>query len=191
MRNPKLLALPAVVILGLLMSGLAFAHWSEILWIEGSVATGELDVELINVSSSDPPGSNDEGVDKDVGCTTVDMIDNDGDGDFDTALITITNAYPCYEVYVHFTVHNNGTIPAHFKGFGPQPPFAYNPVTYRWEASLFDGAITIHGWDGYGEQIHPCQNFDYTIWIHIEQAAEENTTYQFTIEVWFDQWNAP
>ena len=188
MRDPKLLVLPAVVMLGLLMSGLAFAHWSEVLWIEGSVATGELDVELLSASSDDPPGSNDPGKDKDVGCTTTELQDTDGDGDYDTVLVTITNAYPCYEVYVHFTVHNNGTIPAHFKGFGPQPSFA--PINNYWQASLFDGAITVEAWDGYDEQFHPSDRHDYTLWIHVEQEAEESTTYEFTIEVWFDQWNA-
>lgn len=189
MRNAKIVALPMVLMLGLLMSGLAFAHWSEILWIEGSVATGELDMELLSVSSDDPPGSNDPGKDKDVGCTEVELVDTDGDGDYDTAVIEITNAYPCYEVYVHFTVHNNGTIPAHFKGFGPQPPFV--KTDSYWEASLFEGDITVEGWNGYDEQFHPSERHDYTIWIHIEQSAEELTPYEFTVEVCFDQWNAP
>lgn len=178
-----------LLMFGMLTTGFAYAHWSEILYINGSVATGELDMEILSASSDDPPGTIDVNKDKDVGCTTVELIDTDGDGDKDKIHVTITNAYPCYEVYVHFTVHNNGTIPAHFKGFGPQPPFV--KTDSYWKASLFEGDITVEGWNGYDEQFHPSARHDYTIWIHIEQSAEELTTYEFEMEVWFDQWNAP
>ena len=170
-----------LLMLGMLTTGFAYAHWSETLYINGSVATGELDMEILSASADD---SMEE---KDVASTEVELLDTDEDGDMDKIHVTITNAYPCYEVYVHFTVHNNGTIPAHFKGFGPQPLFEFDGSDGKWKATFFDGKITVHGWDGMNEQLHPSWNKDYTIWIHVEQSAAELTPYEFEIEVLFDQ----
>lgn len=184
MRNKKYMAVPMLLILALVITGFAYAHWSENLYINGTVNTGELKLKYLSVSADDGPGIIDIGKDKDVGCTTARLVD-------DTHIeFTITNAYPCYETYVHFSIKNIGTIPAHFKGFGPQPPFVYDPSDGRWKATLLGGKITVHGWDGIDEQLHPGWTKDYTIWIHVEQPAEQGTTYTFTVEVWFSQWNA-
>lgn len=181
MRNTKLLVLPIGLMLGLLTTGFAFACWSETLYINGSIATGELDMEILSASADDSM----EG--KDVASTEVELLDTDKDDDMDKIHITITNAYPCYEVYIHFTAHNNGTIPAHFKGFYPQPPF--EKVGKEWHAELFEGDITIQGWNSYCEQIHPGEKADYTIWIHVEQQADELRDYDFEIWACFVQYN--
>lgn len=47
----------AVVLIALVVAGLAYAHWSETLYINGSVSTGELDVAIISATC------NDEGID--------------------------------------------------------------------------------------------------------------------------------
>lgn len=184
MVKGKYLAIPLILLIGLAIAGYAYASWHTTLYINGTVNTGEIKVKCLSASSDDPPGEIDVGKNKDVGTTLVSRID-------DTHInVTIVNGYPCYETYVHFTVQNVGTIPIHFKGFGPQPPFQYNATSGRWEATLFDGKITVHGWDGIEEQLHPGWTKDYTIWIHIEQSAQPGTTYTFTIEVIFSQWNA-
>ena len=185
MQNKKLMAIPMLLVLALVMTGFAYAHWSENLYINGTVNIGELKLKFLSVSADDShPGDIDIGKDKDVGITSAHIFD-------DTHIeFTITNAYPCYETYVHFSIKNIGTIAAHFKGFGPQPPFVYYPSDGRWKASLFDGKITVHGWNGINEQLDPGWTKDYTIWIHVEQSAEELTTYTFTIEVLFTQYNA-
>lgn len=188
MRNLKLVVLPMLLMLGLLTSGIAYAHWSQTLYISGSVATGELKVKYLSASADDSGGIEDNidiGKDKDVGCASAWVADDNH------IEVLITNAYPCYETYIHFTVKNVGTIPVNFKGFWPQPPFEYDPSDGHWKATLFDGKITVHGWNGDNEQMDPDWTKDYTIWIHVEQSADENTTYEFEIEVRFDQWNAP
>lgn len=180
MKNMKLALLPMLLVLGLLMSGLAYAHWTQTIYVDGSVSSGILEVKVTSASHDDY--GIDPGYDKDVGSTEVTFTDN-------RITVTIENAYPCYHVYVHFTVQNTGTIPVHFKGFGPSENFIYDPILQEWHASLFGGALTVWAWDSENEQIHPGGHKDYTIWIHVEQIAEQDHTYEFTVEQYFDQWN--
>jgi hypothetical protein len=182
MQNKKYMAIPLLVIVALGLVGFAYASWYDHLYVNGQIDTAYLKMKLMSVSSDDPPGTIDVNKDKDVGTTTASKID-------DTHVqVTITNGYPCYEVYVHFTIQNVGTIPVHFRGFGPQPPFVFDGKK-TWKASLFDGGITVWGWDSNMEQLHPGDNGDYTIWIHIEQPAKQHYTYTFTVEVIYSQWN--
>ncbi|RLG59573.1 hypothetical protein DRN86_04050 [Candidatus Geothermarchaeota archaeon] len=149
------------------MMGTAFALWSKTLTIQGTVDTGVVDVEVISVSSDDPPGAIDPGKDKDVGCTYVSLIDSQ------TINVTIVNAYPCYYVYVHFSVHNNGTIPVILQDIIVTAP----------------PEITVNAWDSIGEQIDPCENADNSMYIHLEQDATQNATYTFTVQFHYVQWN--
>lgn len=185
MQNKKFMAIPILLIIALGLVGFAYASWYNHLYINGQINTAEIKMKFLSVSADDShPGDIDIGKDKDVGITSARIVD-------DTRIeFTITNAYLCYETYVHFSIQNVGTIPVHFKGLGPQPPFAYDPADGRWKATLFDGKITVHGWDSINEQLDPGWTKDYTIWIHVEQSAQQSTTYTFTIEVIFSQWNA-
>jgi len=182
MQNKKLMIIPVLLVFALVITGFAYAHWEKIITIDGTVTTGSLHLEVISASSDDPPETIDIGKDKDVGCTIVEIGQ-----DKQSLIVTVTNAYPCYEAYVHFTVKNTGTIPAHFKGFGPQPPFVQDGKV--WKATFFDGKITVWGWDSYNEQLHPGEPADYTIWIHVEQPAEQGQPYTFEAEVWFYNYN--
>ena len=117
MRNTKTLVLPMVVMLGLLSTGFAYAHWSETLYISGSIATGELDWEFTFATAEDDQlGENDWNcgdnfvpppwrVDKDVGMTTATITDPH------TVTLTLTNVYPSYWTSVSVYAHNCGTIP--------------------------------------------------------------------------------
>jgi hypothetical protein len=144
--------------------------WDKTLYIDGTVNTGEVNMEIISISSDDPPGTIDRGKDKDVGWATAEINPDDNQ----RATVTIYNGYPCYEVYFHFTVHNNGTIPVHLEDIICSAP---------------PDVITVFAWNGMGEQIHPCQNADNSFLIHVEQPAEELTQYTFTIEFYYVQWN--
>jgi len=154
------------VILVSSMVGAAYAMWDKSLWMYGTVNTGKLHLEIIDVSSGDPPGAKDPGKDKDVGCTTVTW-------ETQTITVTITNAYPCYYVYIHFTVHNDGTIPAKLQSITIKAP----------------PELTVTGWNSIGEQIDPCENRDNTIKVHVEQWADQGSTYTFTVEFYYVQWN--
>jgi len=145
----------AVLILVLGISGVAYAHWSETLYINGTVETGELDLEFSSATCNESP----EAGGKDVGHCEVELIDTDDDGDDDKVQITITNGYPCYACDIVVEIHNNGTVPANlvkldFDVTGPLAP---------WVEVSFSGS-----WPGF-PQIDPGQTVTGVISIHIAQ----------------------
>lgn len=166
MKKIGLICLALVLALGTV--GVGYAHWSKNLYIEGTVNTGEVNLEIISVASDDI--GIDPGKDKDVASTAVQIDPLDDQ----RVIITVDNGYPCYYNYVHFTVHNNGTIPVKLQSVTvtSAPP-----------------EITVSGWDTIGEQVDPCTNKDNTIYFHIEQSADELATYTFTVEFYYVQWN--
>jgi len=159
-----LLFLVLTLVLGSM--GVGYAMWDKTLDINGTVNTGEVNLEIISASSDDI--GIDPGKDKDVGSTTVAI-----DPGLQSITVTVTNGYPCYEVYVHFTVHNNGSVPVKLQAVTANAP----------------PEITVEGWNALGEQIDPCENRDNTIHLHVEQSAAENATYTFNVEFYYVQWN--
>lgn len=158
----------AVLMIAMLAIGIGYAMWDKTIHIYGEVNTGELDLEVLSVADDDD--GIDQGKDKNVADTTawIDAVDPQ------IVHVLITNGYPCYYVYVHFTVHNTGTIPVKLQAITPTsvPP-----------------CLTVDAWDSIGEQCDPGQNRDYTIYVHVEQCAAELATYYFTVEAYFVQWN--
>ena len=126
-----IICLALVLALGIL--GVGFAAWSETLYVRGNVETGHVDVEFVEVLSSDPPGIDDTTLqldggfpylkiqqqDKDVGTTTATINDTK------SATVTITNGYPCYTVWVIFYVRNSGSIPIRLTDIQFDPPEVY------------------------------------------------------------------
>jgi len=171
-RIGRTAALFLTVLLVSSMVGAAYAMWDKTLYINGEVNTGEVSLEIISVGSDDPPGTIDPGKDKDVGWTTATI-----GADKQTITVTIHNAYPCYEVYVHFTVHNIGTIPVKLQSITVTAP----------------PCLTVEGWNKLGEQIdpHPSANdrSDNTVYVHVEQGAGQGSTYTFTVKFYYVQWN--
>jgi len=168
MQKKKFMAIPILLIFALVITGFAYAHWEKIVTINGTVETGTVHLEVLSVSSDDPPGAIDPGKDKDVGCTTAtyDPVEN-------KITVTITNAYPSYYVYVHFTVHNDGTIPVKLKAIEVDAP----------------PELEVGAWNGIGEQIDPCEKKDNTIYVHVKQEAAPGSTYTFTVEFVYWNWN--
>ena len=179
MRSKKLMLIPALVLLSLVLTGFAYAHWEKIVTITGTVDTGELDLEIVSFSDTDngidgeavyPP---DPTKDKDVADTTIEVDPNDPK----KVIVTITDAYPSYEVWIHFTIRNVGTIPVKLKEIRVTAP----------------DCITVEAWNHIEEQLEPYPNepyqSDYSARIHVEQCAEPGATYTFTIEFEFWNWN--
>jgi len=164
----KTTTLFAVLMIAMLAIGIGYAMWDKTLHIYGNVGTGELDLEVVSVAPDDV--GIDPGKDKDVADTTawIDPIDPQ------IIHVLITNGYPCYYVYVHFTIHNTGTIPVKLQAIIPSsvPP-----------------CLTVSAWDSIGEQCDPGGDRDYTMRVHVEQSAAELATYYFTVQVYFVQWN--
>lgn len=124
----------AILMIALAVLGFAYAQWNEILTINGTITTGELDVEFTVCKTNDPP----DGVSKDpsecgswdgetwiggrydldvasIDCELV--VEDTGleAGDKQKIDITVENAYSSYHGNVMFTIENIGTIPAKIK----------------------------------------------------------------------------
>ncbi|MGB9827779.1 MAG: hypothetical protein ACPLSM_04605, partial [Thermosphaera sp.] len=130
--NKSIMYMLSIALVGVsVLVGLAM--WTDSLKANSYVSTGELDWEIVpgptiwldacglppgygmfkgndwNASLLPMPGAIQ--LDKDVGCTSVTLIDSDGDGDYDTMNVTLVNVYPWYYTHIAFKVHNDGTIP--------------------------------------------------------------------------------
>lgn len=174
METKKIAATFAILMIALGLAGLAYAHWSETLYIEGTVETGNLDVEW----SIDDFGDNE--VEKDVGIVDVTI-------DGDTLYIMITNAYPCYAFNIVLDVHSVGSVPAKFVDY--EVTSLEDPDSIQ---SFLDLAVRCEGLD----QIEFCQEGYIYIDGHFNQnneAAEtlpENAKATFAVELEFANWNA-
>ena len=168
MDTKKLFATFAILIIALSIMGFAYAHWSKIVTVDGTINTGRLN--LIIVSAADDDTGIDPGYDKDVADTVITIDPHDPQ----IAHITITNAYPSYHVYWHVTIKNVGTIPAKLKAIIVDNP---NPC------------LNVTAWDGLYEQLHPGQNGDYSGYIHVLQCADKGATCTFTVQFVFWNWN--
>lgn len=166
MKTMKIGAIFLVSALALAGIGASYALWSETLTINGTINTGNVDVEWSIKDVWDDET-------KDVSDITA-TIEDDG-----TMTVTITNAYPCVNYYVRFDIHCLGTVPVHFQDFvitGPDcaeititPETGYDPIT--------------------DTQLHQSQEWLGILKIHLDNTAEENATYTFTITILAHQYN--
>lgn len=165
----KLLALPILAILALSMIGFAYTQFSETLLITGTADTGDLTLIIIPLSPSDTDSGTDPGKGRDVGDTTIEIDPTNPQ----KAILTITNAYPSYEVIWHVTIKNVGTIPAILQKIKVTAP----------------DCIEATASNGLGTQLNPESQEAVSGWIHVTQSADEDTTYTVTVEFVYVQWN--
>jgi len=168
MKSVKLGALFLISIMALAGIGASSALWFENLTIDGTVTTGNVDVEwsLIGCGDNEPK--------PEVSGITVDIVGN-------TMTVTVTNAYPCITYWVHFDIHCLGSIPVKFTPFlitslGMDP---------KW--------ITITPDDTYpaieDAQLHTSESWQGQLEIHLDNTATELTTYTFTVTLMAHQYN--
>lgn len=130
--NKRMLVIPFLAILAISIVGIAYAHWSDSVQIEGIAEMGSLTLAFDYVEPpfcmeyhKDPvtgvliPG---EYLDKDVGeCDAYYdeyiMDVHSGKEGYKTMILNVSNAYPQYFVHTTFIVHNIGTIPIHLVEF--------------------------------------------------------------------------
>jgi hypothetical protein len=110
MKSKKIMIISLVAVLALAMMGFGFAKWSDYVKFEGSVATGNVGVNIEAGETTDlgadpnyPPGDNWEG--KDVASCTVTTECNT------TLVVNIENAYPWYKPGFSFRINGLGTVP--------------------------------------------------------------------------------
>ncbi len=213
--NTKLVLLGGFISVAILVG---LAMWSMNLRANTYVASGELDWEIMsgptiwldacglqpgygyfrgndwNATYLPLPGALQ--LDKDVGCTNVELIDSDGDGDYDTMNITLYNVYPWYYTHIAFKVHNDGTIPLKIWRvvFGGVEYYELNEQELQQGVELDisgDGQPDILVWwgDNFGVQLHPCQSADISFDLTILQTAPQSSTMSFTISFDAVAWN--
>jgi len=174
MMNKKFAAIPILLIFALTITGFAYAHWAKTLFVSGTVETGTLECKLVS-----PLLMGDNEIDKDVGGYSG-YISADGK----SIIITITNAYPGYEVYATFKVKNTGSVPAIItdviidEDATTLPPDDIPDL----EVSLVNLL---------GMQLEPGATTCAEVDILIEQPAAEMETYQVSVTIVAQNWSPP
>jgi hypothetical protein len=198
-----------ILALALATVGVGYGLWSKVLTIEGVVYTGEVNAALSieEIDEGDAALVADNGIDedneiedKDIGECFVALIDQ-SPPDLDNKgpqlmRIAIENAYPSFSCFVNFNVQNLGTIPIKVD----QPIL----LPYNDEALTVDFLTGNVGTEGcyYDEvngsavppvyvhpQLEPDEMTFCTIWVHVEQEAEQGETYFLTTKIVAHQWN--
>jgi hypothetical protein len=187
MDTKKIMATFAILMMTLGVAGFAYAHWSEYLWLEGTVTTGELCLEW-SFQYEVWPGNtkrNETGAPyltvADVG---YEFVDKDGDGCNEGLIVWVKNAYPSLWIKGVLDVHNCGTIPA--KLYDVETDIKGKPEDW-WET----GIELQTKFEGNPKQIDPCDSLYLYFYIHFTQDVPENAWLAFYMELTFVNWNAP
>ncbi len=210
MKKIGLISLILVLALGAL--GVAYAAWTDTIIISGTVTTGELAIEFTAPAyTNDPSNQPDENMffdlhgtweqmDKDVGVTTVTILDP-GPGYGRTLEVILDNAYPYYFVAVDFKIH----------GLSSHPPVKVWKVEF-WvdndlKGTFYETAaptqfieLNLDGVGGndleiafdtrvLGAQLELSWELDTSMEILVLQPAPQGEELKFQIKIWAIQWN--
>ena len=172
MKKIGILCLALVIALGTM--GVGYALWYEDLFVEGTVNTGDFDLQWTYYGCFDVE-------DKDVGNITC----VPGPDPY-TLIITVTNGYPCYEGDCEIELTSFGTVPAHFESIEIIP----DNFTLATSYGANDGELYIILVDGVGQiQLHQGDMTALSFRVHVEQCAAQGATYTFTVKLVFNQYN--
>jgi len=177
----------AVLMTAMLTVSISYAMWQKALAINGTVNTGYMDGKWVLALNFDPPAPpvsldpNPDGTrkDQDVGSTTVSGIGTD------TLVVTVNNAYPSYFNDIEVEYRYTGTIPAEVQSIEIIP----NGFTLATAYGANDGPIWVKFVDGIGTKLHQGDEQASSFKIHVEQCAQQGTSYTFTVKLRLVQWN--
>jgi len=206
------LAFLAILLIVLLAGlGVAYGLWSETLTIEGTVNTGNVDVQFADVSIEEKVYdynvrqeiSEPQAKANAANCTY--QITGTGT-DNETLVITAQGAYPSWRCYVHFSVESIGSVPVHV--FRPErqsvsPSDDDLPEAFWCDFStsqsgttaMLEGATPQWGWPTppppQYKQLHQGEKLICHIKIHFDnnEGIGENSTYKFKYTILAKQWN--
>ena len=169
MKKILLICLSLVLALGAL--GVAGALWSDWLYIDGLVYTGDIGAEW----SIDVYYDN-EAADKDVSWIDAYLMPPNG------LWIDIYNAYPSITYTVLWDIHCTGTVPIHFA-----EPWIDTNLPAGAIFTFTDMAGNVIDWSQV--QLHQDDVMWGMLTIHLDNTAEQNTTYSFYIYLEYGQYN--
>ncbi|HJX61037.1 MAG TPA: hypothetical protein VJ578_00580 [Dehalococcoidia bacterium] len=189
-RTLMLLVLGLVLALATL--GVAYGLWSKVLTVEGTVNTGDLDAEwelagCFELNGWPGPFSPGEYLGKDVGSVEA-VIDPT---DAQILHFTVNSGYPSYVADCEVEYQNSGTIPVNVVGTTIIPVAGLTNCTLTGVQSktLTCDQLTVEFADGIGSQIDPDDGAGGSVRIHVEQLAEQESTYEFEVLICLAQWN--
>lgn len=236
MKKIGLLLLVLILAMGTL--GVAYAHWKGELVINGTVNTGTFGAELTQNNTVIWQPIDDEPFEEGqpnlnlipAGSVYEEWIDGDKTQDnayatcvlsnekvddysgaaMDTITITVTDAYPCYEVWCPIDVHCIGSVPIHVWYTIDNAPASdvvevavvYDPVVPSLGADHFDLTTGKDGVNPTSEnnplKLHQCESAHALVYIHPKQPDPEATpdpidgaqpgeTYTFDITIHYIQ----
>jgi len=213
MKN-KVLSMFLATLMVASVVGVSYAHWSDMVYIEGTAEMGELIVGWLDIKfcwdnedTNDPP--------KEVASVEcwLSVPETSVHHDpqvtvFKVLHLVVHNAYPQYEAGCKVDLKNAGTIPAHIVGvdiWDPDgllsiQPDPADPTHYEIMKDVDgDGDLEViinlylykqeTGAPLVCNQIDPCQDEPVDIVLDFKQEAEECHTYNFLIEILAVQWN--
>jgi len=210
----KVLSMFLVTLMAASIAGVAFAHWSDVVYIDGTVEMGELIVGWLDIKMC---GDNEDTFDpvKEVAepeCW-LDVEETSVHHDppqtvYKVLYIVVHNAYPQYRAYCKVDLKNAGTIPAHIVGLSITDPDGVltiepdpaDPTHYEIMKDVdgdgdLEAIINLYiykqetGAPLVCNQLDPCTDEPVDIVLEFKQEAEECHTYRFVIEILAVQWN--
>ena len=218
MWNKKIGAMVLLIAITLSVFGFAYAHWSDVITIDGTVQMGSMTLafdpdEILDYVDNEP-GLPEP---KDVGwaeiyydpASYVYDVHTEKDG-YKTLVFVIHDAYPQYEVdFTTVVLHNIGTIPLHIIDINVwdptgelnwtwvNPPDTTPATGFFWKDFDGDGVydaddeeiMNVKIVNFYCIQLEPCESTKGQVDIHFKQPAEECHTYKFAISIEAIQWD--
>lgn len=219
MWNKKIGAMVLLIAITLSIFGFAYAHWSDMVTIEGTVDMGSLTLvfdeseELFLTWADNEPGLPEP---KDVGWGEVNFdhasrVDDvhTGKWGYKIMVFVIHDAYPQYEIrFTNVPVHNIGTVPLHITGITVWDPT--DELNWEWTVPPpttpssgffwkdFDGdevydpgeeVMNVSIKNFVSVQLDPCESIKGEVDIDFKQPAEECHTYSFMLTIECIQWN--
>jgi hypothetical protein len=196
------LALTLIVVLA--TAGVAYGLWSQTLFINGTVYTGSVDATIQAFEVDQMGDFNDIcagdgysiGIDCDQDGSLNDDMEVEGKDiaecvaeqlDQYTLKVTVYNGYPSFNCFVKYGVTNVGSVPIQIY----HPDYFYNDVYMG--SAINNAELHVNGWPPicYTEttQLEPKQSAFCNLHVHVNQGAEQRSTYSFLVKIFARQWN--
>lgn len=160
MKKIVMLCLALVLAIGAMGAG--YALWSDSLYLDGTVTTGDIGLEWS------------QGIPYDTEPAAKDVSFGECFIDGDTLHLRVVNAYPCIEYHFPIDLHGVGSIPVH-----TAMTIIGGTLLPKWVVLPNLG----------GMQIHQGDQWDGEIVIHLDNDAEMLTTYDLFIQLDYWQYN--